>query len=288
MTTARPPIENRQSFRFPSSDAINGELILPDGRQWPICIVDQSAAGFGILTDSLPPLNCGDLVELRTDSFACETRVVHMASDERSGSDNEESAVSPPYRVGLTRVRDISVESDIPQQAERHIRYRHFRPSVAPNTAALFAIVAVLVGVAVAVIVVPSLPVSFEHPHSDQVVSSEGSPHPSNATPEPQRISKLGSSPVELRRLPGALPFLMTGVINELDLSDAQIERLRRIISDTNDAIAKNDEMHRLLEDARRDAIGVLTHQQRQQWEHLSGETASAIGLKAGAKPTHP
>ena len=270
MTAARPPMENRQSYRFPSSDAINGELILADGRQWPICIVDQSSSGFGILTDSLPPLNCGDLVELRTDSFACETRVAHMASNERGESDNAESA---QCRVGVIRVRDISIESDTPQQDERQIRYRHFRPSVTLDAAAAFAIVIVLVLVAAVVIVAPSLTGSATQLRNEHVASSAGPTHQPNSPSEPQRNSKAESSPLELRHLPGALPFVTSGVVNELDLSDTQIERLRHIIGDTNDAIAKNEEMRRLLEDARKDALDVLTHQQRKQWEHLSGET---------------
>ncbi len=275
MTAARPSLENRQSFRFPSGDAINGELILPDGREWPISIVDQSASGFGVVAESLPPLNCGDVVELRTDSFSCETQVAHMTSNESGGSDTDESSPPSLYRVGFIRLRDISIESGIPQDGGRQICYEHASPSAAPNAVMMIAIVVALVGLAAAVIV-PSMSRSTEQQRGDQAVSPEPSSSPSSSSSEPRRSFKLESSSGELSRMPGALPFVTTGVANELDLSDAQIERLRRIMSDTNDAIAKNDQMRRLLADARRDALDVLTRQQRQQWEHLTGESTSA------------
>jgi hypothetical protein len=268
MTTPRTTIENRQFFRYASNDAIVGNLILADGREWPICIVDQSASGFGVVADSLPPLNCGDLVELRTDSFACETRVAHMTNKEPDGSGDK----GAPFRVGFTRLRDITIDADTPEKAEKNIRCRHFRPSVAADTAVLFAIVVVLVGIAVAVLVVPSLTGSSDHSGGEQAVSSDGSTHPSKSRPGLQRTSRFALSPAESSRLPGALPFVMSGVASELDLSESQIERLHGIINETNDAIAKNEEVRRLLENARRDAVGVLTHEQRALWEHLSGE----------------
>jgi hypothetical protein len=299
MSAARPQIENRQSFRFPSGDAIHGELILTGGRRWPISIVDQSASGFGALTDSRPPLNFGDLVELRTDTFLCETCVVHVTKEESAGSGTEESPPSARYRVGLIRVRDVSIKSDEPKRGERHTRLRHFVPDAAQNPVALFAAVLAVV-VAGAIIGVLSSTDSAEqrgvNSRNNQLVSSEVPVNKRNSSFEsggtaksstvPPRNAQLDSTAVELRRLPGAVPFVMTGVVHELDLTDVQIERIHRIIDDTNDAIAKNDQMRRLLENARRDAIGVLSDRQRRQWESLSGDNRSATGSGNSANST--
>jgi hypothetical protein len=301
MSASSPQIENRQSFRFPSGDAIQGQLVLAGRRRWPISIVDQSASGFGVLTDSRPPLKCGDLVELRTDSFVCETRVAHVTEVERGRSGNEESQPPARFRIGLIRLRDISIKSDERKGDVRHPRLRHFFPKATQNPIALFAAAFLAVVVASATIGVLSSTDSAEqrgvNSRNNQLVSSEGPLNKRNSSSESvgtenrstipaKRNAQLDSTAVELRRLPGAVPFVMTGVVHELDLSDVQIERIHRIIDDTNEAIAKHDEMRRLLENARRDAIGVLTVQQRRQWESLSGGNRSATAPGTAAKST--
>ena len=258
----RPVKENRQSFRFPSSDAVQGELILANGQRWPIRIADQSASGFGVLTDSLPSAKRGDLGELRTDSFACEARVVHITKNDGAASGNVEPQQAPTYCLGLIRLRDISIKSDNPKRNERHVRWRHFVPDSVQNPIALFAIVFGAMVIAGSIIGMFSSTNSPDrvgvNAHSDQVVSAGGSRHdrksssdPAGTTggsaAQPQRNAQLDSRPVELRRLPGALPFVMTGVVRELDLTDDQIERMHRIIDDTNAAIAQNEEMRQLL-----------------------------------------
>jgi hypothetical protein len=293
--------ENRRSFRFQSSDAVHGELILANGRRWPICIADQSAGGFGVLTDSLPPAKSGDLAELRTESFACEVRVVHITRNEGAASGSVESQPAPTYSLGLIRLRDISIKSDNRKRNERHVRWRHVVPDAVQNPLALFAVVFGAVVVASTIVGVLSSTDSPErvgvNAHSDQGVSAGGSLHDrkSSSDPagtargsaaQPQRNAQLDSRSVELRRLPGALPFVMTGVVRELDLTDDQIERIHRIIDDTNAAIAQNEVMRQLLDGARSEAVGVLTVQQRRQWESLSGANRSAIVPDAAAKST--
>jgi hypothetical protein len=293
--------ENRRSFRFQSSDAVQGALILANGRRWPICIADQSASGFGVLTDSLPPAKCGELLELRTDSFACEVRVVHITKNEGAASGSVESQEAPTYCLGLIRLRDISIKSDNRKRNERHVRWRHFVPDAVQNPMALFAVVFGAVVVASTIVGVLSSNDSPErfgvNAHNDQVASAGGSLHNGRlssdpagtargSAAQPQRNAQLDSRPVELKRLPGALPFVMTGVARELDLTGDQIERIHRIIDDTNAAIAQNEEMRQLLDSARSEAVGVLTVQQRRQWESLSGANRSAIAPGAAAKPT--
>jgi hypothetical protein len=91
-----------------------------------------------------------------------------------------------------------------------------------------------------------------------------------------------------LKHLPGALPFVMTGVARELNLSDVQLERIRRIVDDSNQAIAKNEQSRVLLDEARKAAMGVLTDQQRSRWATLSNSDASLTGQDATAKSNSP
>ena len=77
---------------------------------------------------------------------------------------------------------------------------------------------------------------------------------------------------------------MMTGVARELNLSDNQVDDIRRIIDSTNQAIARNEGGWLLLEDSRRKAIGLLNHQQRRRWESLSGNNGSPRGPDGVAK----
>ena len=198
-------------------------------------------------------------------------------------------------------MRDISIKSDNRKRNERHVRWRHFVPDAVQNPIAIFAVVfgaVVVAGTLVGVLSSTDSPERFGvHAPSDQGVSAGGSLHDrkSSSVPagtargsaaQPQQNAQLDSRPVELRRLPGALPFVMTGVVRDLDLTDDQIGRIHRIIDDTNAAIAQNEEMRQLLESARSEAVGVLTVQQRRQWESLSGANRSAIVPGAAAKST--
>jgi hypothetical protein len=278
--------DNRQAFRFVSDEAVLGELILANGRRWPICIADQSASGFGVLTDSLPPTKCGDLAELRTDSFVCEVRVVHMTKNEGAASRGIESEPVAKYRLGLVRLRDISIKSVELTPGKRHTHWQRLVPDRIQNPIALFAVVfgAVIAGGTVIGLLssANSPERSGANARSDQVASTGESLHQRNpSAAHPERNFKLDSRPIELRRLPGALPFVMTGVVRELDLTDEQIDRMHRIVDDTNAAIAQNEEMRQLLESARSEAVGVLTVEQRRQWASLSGANTSAIVRRA-------
>jgi hypothetical protein len=78
----------------------------------------------------------------------------------------------------------------------------------------------------------------------------------------------------DLKHLPGALPFVMTSTTRDLALSDGQLEQIRRIIDDTDQAIANSQESRSLMESARKKALGVLTDAQRRRWATVSGADA--------------
>ena len=215
-----------------------------------------------------------------------------MTEDKAATSGSIESEPAPKYRLGLVRLRDISIKSVELTRGRRHTHWQRLVSDAMQNPIALFAVV---FGAVIAGGTVIGLLSSADSPErsgvnasSDQVASTGESlrQHNSSAS-QPKRKTQLDSRPVELRRLPGALPFVMTGVVRELDLTDEQIDRIHHIIDETNAAIAQNEEMRRLLESARSEAVGVLTVEQRRQWESLSGANRSATGPQVAVKSTH-
>ena len=78
----------------------------------------------------------------------------------------------------------------------------------------------------------------------------------------------------DLKHLPGALPFVMTSTTRDMALSDVQLEQIRRIIDDTDQAIANSRESQLLMDSARKKALGVLTDARRRRWATVSGADA--------------
>jgi hypothetical protein len=100
MNAAISQNENRRSCRMPAGEPGRGELELADQLRWPVSIVDQSAGGLGPLTDGMPIIACGDIVQFLTDSFVCDARVVHVTKIERSDA-NAASPTERQCRLGL-------------------------------------------------------------------------------------------------------------------------------------------------------------------------------------------
>ena len=303
MNVASSQNDKRQSFRFAAADGPRGELVLVDRSRWPISIVDQSAGGFGLLTDGLPPIACGDIVQLRTEFLLCDARIVHMADNERAGGGSKEAPTALQYRLGLIRLRDITVNSDEDELNEKRVRWHLPLFDYAQSPLAIFAVVFGIVVIAALVVGVLSSTDSGQHPransHSDPSVSTGGSvqqrdsisdakgPSSGSAT-QSRRNTQMDSDPYDLKHLPGALPFVMTRVVRELNLGDVQLEKIRRIIDDTNQAIVKSEESRLLLESARKEAVGVLNEQQRRRWATLSGADTSLTGQDSTARPKSP
>ena len=206
MRTARPQTENRESFRFPVGDAVQGEMILADQSRMPVRLLDQSAGGLGVLTDYAPPVCCGDVVQLHTDSFCCEARVVHLAKTERTGGDNDESASGPQYRLGFIRLREIAVKSDEPERPERRGPWRISRPDFQQSPIAIIAVVFGIAVFAAVVLGVFALAGSNQGPGTDSRTGSAGSYAAgtwSGSSTEAHRNAPLDSSNRNLQELPG-------------------------------------------------------------------------------------
>ena len=94
-----------------------------------------------------------------------------------------------------------------------------------------------------------------------------------------------------IRRLPGAAVFLVEEVVQELNLTQEQVDELERIVELVGEAIQQipirwsheSRQQHAekrqiVLAEARRRALEVLTEEQRACWETLQAEAAGEPG----------
>lgn len=281
MSTEQPHNEQRQSYRLPVSGVVQGKLVLADRSQWPVLLLDQSAGGFAVLADAPTPVGHGDVVQLCTDSSCTEVRVV--STTEIRPADGGADASAPRFRLGLTRLRDLAIPSDEYGQGGRRT------PWHAPLTAAKRSQVALILAVfAIAVIVIvffgiflsdissqgPSVPSSTyglyprEQSQSTAIAPPDSSAS-SGTMPHNSAAAEVGRE--DLKHLPGALPFVTPGVIRDLQLTEAQLQKIRRILDDTDKAIAENQECRLLLDSAQKKVLNLLNDQQCRRWRAVSG-----------------
>ena len=131
MSTEQPYNQRRQSCRLPVGEAVQARLRLADGSQWPVRLLDQSAGGFAVLADAATPAIQGDVVQLRTDSFCAEVRIIF--SMEIEPADGGGTASAPRFRLGLMRLRDLAMPADENRQRRRWIP-RRFSLAAASRT----------------------------------------------------------------------------------------------------------------------------------------------------------
>jgi hypothetical protein len=86
------------------------------------------------------------------------------------------------------------------------------------------------------------------------------------ASTRSENSAQVESRPDDLKYLPGAAPFVTAGVIRELQLTDAQLKKIRGILDETDKVIAENENCRVLFDLARQEAMNLLTDQQRQRW----------------------
>jgi len=124
--------------------------------------------------------------------------------------------------------------------------------------------------------------------------STRGSPRPSGGPRSAAADSEgCGDAPwrTMIRRLPGAAVFLVEEVVQELNLTQEQVDELERIVELVGEAIQQipirwsheSRQQHAekrqiVLAEARRRALEVLTEEQRACWETLQAEAAGEPG----------
>ena len=136
MSAEQPQNQRRQSHRFVVGDAVQGELVLADRSRWPVRLFDQSAGGFSVLTNGPIPVSPGDMLQLQTDSFCSEVRVVHAAEIEPD--DGNGDASTPRFRLGLMRLGDLVKPPDEKEQAGAWLPWYVSRPNNHRSQIALF------------------------------------------------------------------------------------------------------------------------------------------------------
>jgi hypothetical protein len=119
MSAEQPQNQRRQSYRFAVSDPAQGELVLADRSRWPVRLLDQSAGGFAVLIDSSTPVGRGDVIQLQTDAFCSEVRVVYTIEIELADGTGNASASAPRFRLGLMRLGDLAIPPDEHEHGRR-------------------------------------------------------------------------------------------------------------------------------------------------------------------------
>jgi hypothetical protein len=274
--TENPNSERRQSFRCPASGTVRGELVLADQSRWPVRLLDESAGGFAVLTEGPLPLAQGDVLELSTDSFCSQVRVAHSA--EVNPSDGGANGAARQVRLGLVRVADFAAPENMEEGRRRWTSRRTYLPDLNRNQLVTFLAVLAIPAIAIAVIGVlfsnPSSLISSGNSSADESTSQDPIAVPKSVRGVPLRASTLVELPPDdVKRLLGAAPFVTTRVIRELQLTDSQLRKIRRILDDTERAIAQNREFRLLLDTAQQKVLNLLNSRQRQRWEAFRDST---------------
>ncbi|MGO9111792.1 MAG: hypothetical protein ACLP9L_21405 [Thermoguttaceae bacterium] len=291
MSTEQSQNQRRQSHRFGAGDAVQGELVLADRSRWPVRLLDQSAGGFAVETDGPTPLGRGDMAELCTDSFSSAVHVVYATAiepgDEDCDSDADASESVQRFRLGLMRLSDLAIPSHKNEDDRRWVPWHLSLPANHRGQIVLF--LGVLTIPVIAMIIFGILlstrpsPSSSARSPADGVFLAEQSLSKRNVLPDSvaaavrnagtgsQSSAQVESRSEDLKHLPGAAPFVTAGVIHELQLTDAQLAKIRRILAITDEAIAENEECRFLFDSARKKVLGLLNDQQRQRWGAYSG-----------------
>ncbi len=135
----------RQSYRCAVDESHREAKLCAAGAWTPVELIDESAGGFGVVSEQPLGVSAGDVVQLRVDGELFETRVVYIEEqtpdDERAG---------PSFRLGLKRVGVYFGDAIKPLPWYKFFfkRYRH-RPygSLGPLLLAAF-VFAMVIGVA--------------------------------------------------------------------------------------------------------------------------------------------
>jgi hypothetical protein len=304
---AMPPKDNerRKHFRFRTSGR-RGQAELEFGqRRIPVQLFDESAGGFSVVVEKCPDFKRGDVLQLHLDSGVFKAGVVYVCEMEPP----EPWRTGPVFRVGLQRLAIVGMTPEEGQSRWSWLAALGLRTGSRPRTVAF----GVALALAVVVIVVPVVltavlrwsglhGANLLSESSDRAASlplhpgagSQGS-HPARPVGLPNRPGAAGgawpSAPraadwESFARLSGASVFLAPQTIQELGLSEAQQHEIRQIVNRTTETLEQIDARFRgadrqnqarreekVLEDARKLAIEVLTPEQRQRFEALLSQS---------------
>lgn len=297
--------DKRKAFRCPVYPPDHKATLLVNATKVPVQVLDESATGFGIRTSGFPRLEADDVVQLQTPAGLHEVGVSYVAPEAPGHRDPHVSDdQGPTFRIGLRRLKEAILADAEPWF--RRIGLGRLVPSGAIVIgAACLLVLAAVAGAVFAVVLLwhaQSRPARsstagdtstiqwiIDHQgsgrrvkkpvSSGQQAAGGGDAASSIGAGLGDHVAQFGNT---VRRLPGAAAFVLSDVARELGLDAGQRQRMRAIVDATDQVVRQMDEQQHegnrqqhardraaLLEEARREALNVLTPAQRARWEAL-------------------
>lgn len=279
--------EKRSAFRCPVQETVQWSVLRVRKKKLPVQLLDESAGGFALLADRHPGVEAGDVVRLCTESGWHEVRVVHVRKYEPAVAEGEPVGENggPQFRVGLERVRDLA-----PREAPGGLRAWLDRLGIGnslpwfSSTAMAGIVLALSVTAALAAGAVLFSRMGDSSPTRHNPLSRPGEPLSSGvASQSAGESSRLAAT---TGQLPGSSPFTLKEMTRELQLSRSQQAEIGRIISLSNEAVRQipvrwpgqtreqqAEKRRILLDEAHRQALQLLSDEQRDRWEALQSGT---------------
>ena len=279
-----PPPPRRSAHAQP-------DCILSVGAQnLPAAIIEERGGTLYVIIQGSPQFWVDDAGHLKTpdkDLEVCVFNIVRLEAEE-----DDPAGDIPEFRIGLERLGTVANEvpadeddadeddDDEPEDDEVKAKLKKKTPGGLRTLIVLLAGV-VLLAVGVLTwqqhlgkwIVFPSWPDPAKQQPGKPAASSSAAPQPDADAGRPAAIAKL-------LRLPGVEPFLQPEVAKWLDLSHAQKDALQRTDQVTQIAMrdlekywGDSDRLEKrsaLLEEARQQALQVLTDPQRELWDEAA------------------
>jgi hypothetical protein len=297
MSAKRSNHDQRKSFRCAVADSRRCCQLKIGDSVLPAAMLDESAGGFSVLVERLPDLSAGQTAVLHTKTGTFDVRVVHGVQVEAAEAASSVTGVphGPWFRLGLSRLGETSPPQ--PPRASLFAGSLHVRLGQWCPTSAAVLTIGVLLAVTIVLVPAELLGVGWRSGRWDasgtlkSLVSgirfdlnsgssrsnnrSQGTAADSRHAGESERSSHESGSG---NQSAGALA--MPEVVRDLNLTGAQQEQIRQLNEATFEAMRALDaQVHgqdrqtiaqlrtQLFDESYRQALKILTDQQRAQWQ---------------------
>jgi hypothetical protein len=285
------PAQNLSSAANRSARPQPNSVLSVGEQQLPAAIIEERGGTLHVIVQGSPQFWVEDDGTLKTPDAEFAVRVFNIVREAGEGDDAAGHIAA--FRVGLERLgpveRTIIPEESDPSEVEATkvgplpVREEKTRVSVF-SVLALVLVAAVLVG---AVFVWKSnfgkWSLEFKLPGANGLSGHTGDSQGDGETPESaSRLTPLRIS-AEISDLAGGAPFVQAEVIDKLAITPSQtdaIERLNKVTLDAINVLEKysgSDDRWEiaqkrtvLLNEARQQALQVLTEPQRKLWDELT------------------
>ncbi len=309
MRHKNPNQNRRESCRFLVVDTLQRCELQVGEELLSARMLDESAGGFAVLVEHLAGLSVDQTAHLHTAAGWFKVRVANLTEIEPSEDDAtvEAETSGPWFRLGLQRLGEAPPPEPpavSPLSGIFRLRGGRWRPPhEVPWVLGVCLAVSVVAIPAVVITAlwyaghtrgkwlpqkVDALPARLTPGQwAEQVLPDDGR-LPFNFDGAPKSMQSLSLSGQRLantlRRLPGATPLELPEVADLLELTADQRKKIADIVEsafqamrDLDNTLAGGQRQHiaeyrdQLHEDALREALGLLTAEQRSRWDELMG-----------------